>query len=946
PETLLVLDDYHFVASQAVHSALDYLLNHRPPALRLLISTRTDPLLSLARLRARGDLAELRARDLRLTPDEIAALASRPGLPPLSAESLRALAEKTEGWPAGVALALNSLAGKDAAAAERFIADFQGTQRFVFDYLAEEVFRLQPEAIQQFLLRSSVLPLMDAAACNAVLQRADSADVLAELERRNLFITSLEPAAGGDEPRPYYRYHQLFRDFLLDRLYSTDEPGAWALQRAAGAYYAVRGELDAATAHYLKASAYEEAAEAIAALAPGHLASGRAKVLYEFLRALPVERLRARPALLVTLGDILRRWGEAEKAVARYEEARAVCAASGDASGLARALTGLAEVARSQGDYLRARDLAALAVEAAPATEHVARTFALMALARSAGFLEGMDHGRRLAEKALEQARLSQASLPPGALAQVLGMLGQICWWHGDPAATVQYCRDALRAVPDELSPMAAQAYIAMATPYLYWCDLDSAHDCAERGLALCRQLQLAEYLPLAYMSLGNVLTRRGELARAESILRQAIDSAHALGLESYALVMAHGFLAFNLSQQGRVAEARKLAEGVLQLYAGRPDTYEMCVCRSLFADLLLDLGELAAARAAFAALVGPCERGQFRIPLAMVYFALAYLDLCQDKPTAREWIEKSLGIIAPTGAVQLWVDQGKRAKRICQTARQAGLYPEFVEVVLARLPRRGPPPTARPKPATRVEAVLKVKTLGGFRVACGGKDFTPALAGRGRDLLAYFFTFRREAIPLERVVEALWPEAVPERGRAAFHTALYRLRGALREAGGPDANYIAAEFGDYRLERELFDLDADEFEAACARARTARTVEAFERAVALYRGDFLDNLYADWCAAERDRLHHLYLAVLAELAAVHLEKENCADALTAYQRLLAADPLREDVHREVLRLYHRLGNRPALIRHYETFAELLRSELGVGPMPETQTLYAQLIGG
>ena len=164
---LLVLEDYHAITSPVVHQLMDYLLENAPPTLRLIISTRADPPLALARLRARGLLAELRATDLRFRDNEVSELFKREAHD-LSTENLSLLSEKTEGWAAGLQIVRNSLAGQNAMAAREIIASLSGSHRFVFEYLAEEVFRRQPEEKQKFLLHTAILAQMDSASCNSI----------------------------------------------------------------------------------------------------------------------------------------------------------------------------------------------------------------------------------------------------------------------------------------------------------------------------------------------------------------------------------------------------------------------------------------------------------------------------------------------------------------------------------------------------------------------------------------------------------------------------------------------------------------------------------------------------------------------------------------------------------------------------------------------------------
>ena len=209
-EIFIVLDDYHLITSEPVHEAVSFLIEHMPENAHLVISGRTDPPLPLARLRARDQMTEIRAADLRFTTEEATAfLGEAMGLA-LSAGDVAALEEITEGWVA--ALQLAALSMRDREDVSGFVEAFSGSNRHVLDFLAEEVLGRQPEAVREFLLRTSVLESMSAPLCDALTSREDGQQMLERLERNNLFIVAL------DDERVWYRYHHLFADFLRSRL--------------------------------------------------------------------------------------------------------------------------------------------------------------------------------------------------------------------------------------------------------------------------------------------------------------------------------------------------------------------------------------------------------------------------------------------------------------------------------------------------------------------------------------------------------------------------------------------------------------------------------------------------------------------------------------------------------------------------------------------------------
>lgn len=947
---LIVLEDYHCIENNEIHRIVEFVLEHQPPNMHLLLSTRVEPALALARLRARGELVELSVQDLRFTQDEVAAVTADL---PLAEPQIRMLEERTEGWAAGLQLAMTTLAQHSHHTADDVIGQFRGSNRYIFDYLAQEVFEQQPADVRDFLLQSAVLSQMSAEICDRVLETDGSQEKLEYLERQNLFLVSL------DDERHWYRYHQLFRDFLLNRLYRDAESEALRLHATAGDFYAEQARWDLAAEHYSEARNTDGLAQAVRALAPAYLQSGRVETLQRYMEVLPAGFVDSEPDFLLFRGHVCRYRGRIDDAVACYEQACALYRSRGDSAMVCHALTHQARVLRSQGRYRDARRLAQTAVEHAGADDHAERAEALMALAKSAGFLDGMAEGYRLGESALEEAELASDTLSPGTRARLLWSQAQLAWWYGDPFATVAHCQAALAASSrgdDDLSPLACRIFTVMATPYLYWGKLDKARELAAHGVELSEQLQFTEWLPMAYATLGNVLSRQNELDDGRALLERAIGLSRELGVESYAQLMASGYLAFNLAQAGNLVEARQACEEALHLHANSAETYELCVCQSVLGDLLLDMGDLDTAEEYFRNLRRICEARQFRIPLAMVYFALGYLHLdAGRRDAALKLIRRSIETVRHTDAVQLFVDQGQRAQIVCRAARDAGVYPEFAQRVLAALPStRAPVPEQRDDMAdsandtpTQDTNVVDVICLGGFRLFHGEQELGKevGLTGKPRELLAYFITYRNQRLSLDRVIEDLWPGSDPDKGQAVFHTTLYRLRRALTRTAGT-GDYICHESGEYTLESERFRVDADRFDALVNVAQAGSgvsAIEAAQAAVELYSGPYLPTLYEEWVEGERRRLISAYLTVLRLLSAQHAAAGDYHDAVAACERILDVDPLQESVHRDLMRFWHRLGNRAAVERQYEQVTAILAEELDAEPLPETQALYHDL---
>lgn len=284
-EIVLVLDDYHVISSQAVHEALAFLLEHSPAAFHLVITTRSDPALPLARLRARGQMVELRAADLRFTEDEAALFLNDVMGLHLDAATVAALAKRTEGWIVGLQMAALSM--RDREDVGGFIQGFSGANRYILDYLLEEVLGREPEAVQTFLLQTAVLTQLSGPLCDAVTGATNGQEMLEQLERRNLFVVPL------DDDRRWYRYHHLFADLLQARLQQIEPELAARLRARAASWCEANGRLNEAIAYALSAQDFAGAASLIEKIWGETISRGEVETVAAWLQALPVDVVRS-----------------------------------------------------------------------------------------------------------------------------------------------------------------------------------------------------------------------------------------------------------------------------------------------------------------------------------------------------------------------------------------------------------------------------------------------------------------------------------------------------------------------------------------------------------------------------------------------------------------------------------------------------------------------------
>jgi LuxR family maltose regulon positive regulatory protein len=528
-EVVLVLDDYHLLQAPPVHQSLEFLLAHLPACLQLVLASRADPPLPLARLRARGQLAELRERDLRFTPEEAAELLRTAVGPELPEAAIAVLADRTEGWVAGLQLAALSLRGhRDIDA---FVEGFSGSHRFVLDYLTQEVLDRQPQPLRAFLLETSVLERLHGPLCDAVTGRDDSQRLLEQAERANLFLVPL------DEVRGWWRYHHLFADLLHARLQQEQPDRMAELHSSAAAWSQQQGLVNDAIRHALAAGELAWAARLIERHFDALQQAGEYATLRRWLQALPAELVRSRPRLCLAQAAAAITGVRLEAAESLLDDAERALADRGEeheepfepsvgrpASMLANVPAGVALaraiLARMHGDAERTTAFCRQALAQLGEGDALLRSQAEYYLA-VADWLRGRVVE---AEQALAGLVAEQRAAGAGYFARLCYNLGQVQRARGHLGAALGTHRQLLEAAaPGQPAlPAAGIAHVGMAELLYERGELDAAVDHATQGVAVSRQLGWTPLLVAGLAILVRIRQAQGDRAGALEAMREA----------------------------------------------------------------------------------------------------------------------------------------------------------------------------------------------------------------------------------------------------------------------------------------------------------------------------------------------------------------------------------------------------------------------------------------
>jgi LuxR family transcriptional regulator, maltose regulon positive regulatory protein len=723
-EIMLVLDDYHVIDARDVQDGMVFLLDHLPPWLHVVIASRTDPALPLARMRARGELTEIRAAELRFTADEAAAYLNEMMGLQLTAQDVAVLEGRTEGWIAALQLAALSMQGRDDVAG--FIAGFAGDDRYVVDYLAEEVLARQPERVQAFLLRTSILGRLSGPLCDAVTGQGGAKGMLEALERGNLFLVSL------DDRRRWYRYHHLFADVLQARLLDEQPGQVPDLHRRASGWYEQNGELSEAVRHALAAGDFERAAGLVELALLAMRRTRQEARLRGWLEVLPDQVVQVRPVLSAYFAGVLLMGGELEGVEGRLRDAeRWLEPATGD--GAEPHLPSAEMVVADEEEYRRL-----------PAVIETYRAGLALARGDAPGTVR---HAQRAIELALEDDYLCRAS--------AAALLGLVYWGSGDLeaghqgySACVEGLRragfiadilgcsialadirstqgrlgEALRTFEQALQLAAEQGrsvlrgtadmYVGMSEIACERDDLHAAMQLLLRSQELGEQAGLPQNRYRWRVAMARVREVEGDLGGALGLL----DEAERLYVSDFfpnvrpvPALRARVWIA-----QGRPGEAlgwaRDQGLSVDDDLSYRREFEHITLARLLLERARGEGAERSAHEAArlLARLLRAAEEGKRtgRVIEILVLLALAHQAL-GDIPAALGFLDRAVTLAEPEGYVRVFADEGPSMTSLLRAAAKRGTRRDYVRRLLAagsRTEHNGPVEQALIEPLSERE--------------------------------------------------------------------------------------------------------------------------------------------------------------------------------------------------------------------------------------------------
>lgn len=947
-ETVLVLDDYSQVNQVEINAITERLVEHMPPRLHLVITTREMPSLpARARWRATGELLEIGRNALAFTPDEIRALFAQRQEVPLTDALVQTLIAETEGWPIAVQLLSEDATRTRMPRLDDLIRRLPGPLEHLFDYLAQEVYAQQSPQIQTFLAETAVLRRLSPEVCDFLFNQTNSADILRFLEQQSLFVIG-EGA---------YRYHSLFYDFLRRRT-AVSADRRHTLHRQAAQYYQKQGEPEEAVYHLLNGGEYETAAALLATIARTMVYNGRHQPLAGWLDQLPDNLLDAHPELLLARGHAYRFASHYPQSLNAYGRSQKQFAANEDTAGEIRALRGQVQVYLDTVQPILAAPLLRQALRKIDRNNQQGRADLLFLLAENklnAGEISGAERLHRAVYNAVPQD-----DFPP--------MNPRVYVRDGRFAHARQIVEASLRADRWGAEQWRAPRSHRETTVLLAWIDAltgeaNSARHNATESLELGRSLAspIIETISLSRLGHGWLCGADFDPIQAQGHYQESLAIAEQMGVPRFQ-VEAHLGLTIIAGLEGKVAEANASAGKALAILAEIGDWY-MTGILTLAWGAAMSLCDHPSAEATLleAARLGKKCGDRFGPCVADLWLAVYYGRLNQNN-SAITALERALTVAQLNGYDFLFTGislLGPKpfAPRLLllnqlQPATPIGQY-------AARLRDAISPQVTAPahfnSPTTHATAALYVYTLGSFRVVNAGKEIPRRAWGRAKalHLLQYLVCHHGQLVHREKILEALWPDTLPATAATGLRVALSALRKVLAsDTNGENAPDFIRRVGEsLQIDLSLgVHTDTAEFLSLIRSAKEvektnpARAIELFEAALALYRGDFLEeNPYVEWVLEERERLLAAYLVAAEQVAKLLIRREEYERGRHWANAILTKDQLWEEGYYLLMQCHWKLGNRALAVRVYDRCRRRLREALSIDPSPRTTALFEEI---
>lgn len=948
-ELFLILDDYHnLTEGSIVHKALDYFIDHLPETVHVIISSRVVPAFSsLAKWRSKQELFELSREEIKFTDEEIKALLTTIYKIVQPEEELTRISEKTEGWITGIQLILQS-AVKDGkvpteAGIKETLNGYLEQNQPLFDYFANEILASETIEVRNFLQKSSILDILTPEVCDSIsgkrdgvgLQKKyevspgsgaiDSARLLKELVKRNMFLSQV----GKWE----YKYHRLFREFLLEQF--KDEEFRKSLHHQAADYYQRKGELERAVEHYLEAGSYEIAGKMIVQIADEMIERSQFATLRGWFEHLPDEILRKLPHLLLTLGKLYGEQGQWDEALRLYEKAEGLFRAQGDVSSLADVQWVQGQILWLKEAYRPAFKVLRRALRNCPAVAEATKGGIYSSLGTVLTDLREFSQARMYFKKAYRICERTQNYQNLGAVGSNLAVLVLVQGEYREGFALYQ---KLLERIGNTYRHYFGVAFGNASRAAVDLGEIEWAEQTLNQGWSLCKHYEDPCSWATLHHASGVLYIHKAHWDLAIEHLQEARKVYEKLKMISRIILVERDFCRL-FRYRGDFVQAEGHLNQAQQMLGKMENTLGL--------DLLVEQSLLES------------NRGQFERAEETVKSALKMARRFGDK------FSDCQARLAGTGV--LW-SQGKKKESLCLfrcaihlskikgydgiLIREIQYTPFLAELTQEVTSTKGAefvylrtllekcPVLSLLKSAEAKS--LRARFLGRFELSVKGVSKASLLRRETtKAILSFFLLHPQKSFSWEEITVWVWPESPTAIAHQMFRNALSEIRRNVPAF----KMVILYQKGHYRLNPELqVWVDALEFsslfEQAFREGDETKKIVFLEKAISFYEEPLLPGFYYTWVDDLRNVLEEKYISALHCLAAIYAEKGEYEKSNTYCLKFLKVNKLDERIHRLLITNYIQLGNKFKAYKQFEKLKKILHKELKAEPSLETTNIF------
>lgn len=974
-DLFLVLDNYHRLGKNCdINNFFQSLLERFCPCFHLILISRALPFLKLSRLTADRQVTQIIEADLAFTKNEVRQIYAQLFDIVLPEKYIETLHHKTGGWVSGLVLFYHSLRRKTGPEVGEAIACLNGSQRYIFNYLKENVFDLLPEEKQAFMIRTSILSRLHVSFCNRFLNIDNARSILWDLEDGHFFTFSV------DEDRKRFFYHHLFQEFLQDRLKARLSPEEInRLYNEAAILYEQKDDGREALQHHIQAGNMGDASRLLNRFARPIIKQDRPQMVKSLLSVIPAHYMDEEPWFQYLEAGYLGLCSQLQLAAKAYEKVLKVFRSQKDEQGECLCLMELAEYYLTTGNLKQSEQaykkilvkdaldsyltiivlgylirVLALFQRTSDADKYAKKAIALLAdledetaLKMGRGWIY-VAQGYRYVfsggyQKAMEFGEESKALFESVGQYRFLFssyfLISYSCFYLGLFSRGMDAAMEGLRmargkGVYDEFSDFLRllRAKNCLEMEKITPIQLDQAFDDCQKSLQSFAGSAFPGGVAQAFLVLHRAYLRKKDIMGAEKSLRRGIDTIREndMPLIRNELNLALAQLLF--FKRGNVPEAMALLKDAEQklVYSG----WHISWISRVFARYYWERGHWETAHKYMVYSLKISEEESFdawivseadwSIPLLLELYSMG---------TMKPYLQKIFMTMGASRVEKQMIKFQHHGKKRLQRAAAE---------ILALIPKLPTPP-------------IRVCFLGQFRLFVGDQEITADKwkSKKARTLFKYLFSMRHKGyLDKEILMELLWPEEDPKKSVQRFHVAMAALRKTLepRISKGTRSSYLLRSGQAYRIEAgEKGRVDIETFEQEVESGKQAKDPETamghYKKAITLYQGDFLEeDPFEDWCANERDRYKQVYLIVLKKVIEYHERLKDYSGCIRAANTYLRNDRYAETIVRRLMNYHALTGNRPMITQIYEKFKETIQAELDCKVSEETKRLYNQLI--